>query len=277
MKKIIGIICALSLISQPALAVPTLPSLSFGDLENISKEFSSNFTYTSVTPPSSFGKKFLPWLGFEIGAVAGMTKSSSLQTLTGSSQFQYLPHFGILTALSFDYGIAVESVLVPKTTIQGVSTSYTGLAAKWTITDAFFEWLPVSIAVKGHWAKAALDYGQNISNSTTLNQTVNAKIHLENTVWGLNGAVGYKILEEIEPYAGVGFLFGNAEASVSGTSGTLFTGSGFNGVQQTASSKPNSVQLFGGVQFHLLAINISAEAMRAFATNNYSAKFSFAF
>jgi opacity protein-like surface antigen len=146
------------------------------------------------------------------------------------------------------------------------------------VTDSFWEWIPVDIAVRAHWARASLDISQTINNSSTANQNVNAKIEVDNTVWGMNASVGHTFFGVIEPYAGFGFLKAKGEAKVVGTTNaTIFVGTGFSGLTTSASSSPSSVALFGGIQFHLFVVNISAEAMRAFGTNNYTAKFSFDF
>ena len=260
-------------------AVPTLPTISQAQLDNIVKEFSANFTYTNASPPSVFGKKILPWLGFEFGLVAGITKSPELDTIVTTEKIGEIPHVGIFTGFSFPYGLAFETLLIPKTKIKDVNINYTGLAGKWTVTDVFWEWLPIDIAVKSHWAKATVSYGQTINNASTGNVPVNANIELSNAIYGGNASVGYDIagIGLAEVYAGVGFLMGKGQAKVLASTGTIFAGLGFTGTEQSASSSPSSAQIFGGLQINLFVVNLSAEAMRAFGTNNYTGKFSFDF
>lgn len=283
MKRVITLLTLILFVAGQTAeaAVPTLPnSLSKDSLDKIAKEFSSNFTFTNASPPSVFGKKLLPWLGFEVGLVAGFAKSPELDTLVTTEKIDKIPHVGILTNFSFPYGLALESNWIPKKNIKDVNISYTAFAAKWTVNEVFWEWLPVDIAVRGHWAKATVDYAQTINNSTTGNTDARATIELSDKVWGFNASVGYGLFDDlIEPYVGVGFLRGIGEARIIASSPTItiLTGLGFTGNQQSADSKHSSAQFFGGVQFNLLVVNLAAEAMRAFGTNNYTAKFSFDF
>lgn len=274
MKYLFLIAALLGLSQEAGAAIPRLPDLSQQNLDKIAKEISANNTYTNASAPKTFGKRLHPDLGFQIGVVGGLTKVPDLDTLVSTENIPTLPHAGVHLGVSFPYGLMLESNFLPTTKISDVNISYFSLAGRWVITDTFWEWLPFHWGVLAHYGKSTLNYNQTVNNSSTSNTNLTAKIDITNSIWGLNTSVGYSFFDMIEPYAGIGFLIGNATVAASGSATvTVFSFTS----AQSASSKPSSVQLFGGVQFDLFIVKLGVEAMRAFGTNNYSANFSFNF
>ena len=276
LKRFNVVLAALVMLTPVAAQAQTLnlQDLSQANLEKVSKETSANFVYTSASAPSSFGKRILPWLGFEVGFVGGITRTPDIDSLVPNEEIDTLPHLGIHLGFSLPYSIALESNFVPQRNIKDVSIAYSALAGRWTITDVFWEWLPISWGVLAHWSDASLSYTQRIQNSSTSNVPVQAAIKIKNTVWGANTSVGYKILDFVEPYVGAGFVFGRGEVNVSGSATvTIFTFTS----AQSADAKASSLQAFGGLHFDLFFFNLGIEAMRVFGTTNYTAKVSFDF
>ena len=255
-------------------AVAAVPSITRDQFDKIVEEFTANTAYTSASPPSSFGKKLLPWLGFELGIVAGVTKTPDLDNIV-AEKVDKIPHLGFFTGFSGPYGLALESVFIPEKRIKDLSLTVTGIAAKWTVTDQFWTDLPVKLGVKAHWAKTTISHSQTIQNNSTANLPVDATVELADEVYGMNASVGYELFGFIEPYAGLGYLTGEADGRVTAnTTATIFVGDGFAGTETSVSSSPSSAQIFAGVQFNFLAANLAVEATRAYGTNRYTLKLS---
>jgi hypothetical protein len=272
----IAVLAAVLLPAQGFSAVPSLNNLTVGDYDKIVREFSANFSYSSVTPASSLGGVW----GFEIGAVGGLTKSPELLTLvkkTGSSYDQdKLPHGGALVRVGAPFGLTGELVIFPKMKISDLSIGQYGGAAQWTITDLFLTDFPVTMAVKGFFSKTSMDYTQSLNNSTTGNQPVDATITYDDTLLGAQFLVSKSFLV-FEPYVGLGYVRSTGDLSVSAVlapNASLFPGQG---VGNSISSKPTSSQLLAGLDIRLAVFSLGAEYQRAFGTDTVNGRLSFRF
>ncbi len=95
-----GLVTFALLLAQTALAdVPTLNNIDRGELDSVVKEFSANFTHTTVSPAKSLGHLW----GFEVGVIAGITKTPKLNALvkevSPNTTVDKIPHGGILAML----------------------------------------------------------------------------------------------------------------------------------------------------------------------------------
>ncbi len=258
---------------------PELNNIDRADLDNVVKEFSANFTHTTVSPAKSLGRVW----GFEVGVLAGITKTPKLEALvhevSPSTDIGEVPHGGLLGMVTFPYGITGEVTLVPETTASGVTVENKSAGVKWTVTDVFP--LPtvvdiLSAAVRFHISTSDLSYKQTIRNSSTGNIPVDATILFDSTVWGLNTTISADVLI-FEPYVGFGFAKSSTDVSIKATgSATIFTGDVITASSgQAASSKPSSAHIFAGVQMDMILAHLSAEISRVFDTTSYMGKFSF--
>ncbi len=247
----------------------SLTNISQQEYENIVKELSSNFYYTTVSGASSLGKTF----GFELGVIAGMSDIPDIQTLVKRSDpntnlDDKFPHGNIMARLTTPfYGLTVEAAAIPKINASDAEFSQYGGAVLWTITDVFFEDLPVSLATRVYYKKTNFDYSQNISG-------VPAQISLDSAVKGIHGIVSKKFFDMVEPYAIIGYTKADGDLSITSSNplaSILASGLG------TTSSSPSSLQLIGGVDLQFAFFSIGAEAARSFDRNSYTGRMSFRF
>ena len=256
-------------------AAPSIDNIDQGDLDKVVKEFSANFAHAPVSPPSSLGKIF----GFELGAVAGATSTPEFQRLVKEvdpdTNIPYIPHAGIFAALSVPFGITLEANLIPKTTVSDVSIDNVGLGLKWTMTNVFWTASPFDLALRAHYSSSQLSFKQTVQNASTSNQPVDAVVTYDSNSYGVNLSAGARLIF-IEPYAGLGFIKGKGDLSVSGSSFVSIFNTTFSS-SQSASSDATSAHLFAGLQFDLLLFHLGFEYGNAFGVNRYSAKLSLAF
>lgn len=250
--------------------------LSLGDFNAVMEEFSANFLNSTVSPPSTFGKKILPEFGFQVGVVGGITKSPAIDRLVSTEKLDKIPHAGILAAVTGPYGITLDGLFVPSIDISDVSMDIYGFGAKWTITEVFWEWLPISLAARFHYNSTEVKYSQTINNSSTGNTPVAASVTVGNDVWGFNVAAGYPLWGFFEPYLGIGYANGNGDLTINAAGGATFLGTDITATN-TAEVSNSSFHFFTGMQLHFLIMNLGVEYNRVFNHNRYTAKFSFDF
>lgn len=254
------------------LAVPRAQAASFSftdisqkDLDNVTRELSANSTIHNVMPPSSMGSIF----GFEVGVVAGVTKTPEIQKLvkeaSPSTDVPALPHAGLHGALTVPFGITAEATIVPKIkSSEAEYSQFTG-AVKFSLSDGLLSMLPLNLAVRGFYSKTDFSFQQTISGvSTNVDYTGN--------VMGAHVMVSPKFLPIIEPYVGLGYLSAKGDMSLSGTS-TFFN---FTSAQK-AESKPTSSHVFAGITAKLLLLSIGVEYARMFDTQSYTGKLALGF
>ncbi len=267
-------IAVLAILPMRAFAdVPSLNNITAADYEKIVKELSANFAYSSVTPASSLGGLW----GFELGVVAGVTKTPEILNLVRRSGGSYnedkFPHGGALLRIGAPLGFTGEIMAFPQITVSDLTLSQYAGAAQWTMTDLFFTEWPVAVAFKGFYSATSLSYKQRLQNSSTGNVPVDATIDFDDDLYGLQALVSKKFLV-FEPYLGAGYVKANGKLAVSASiPGTTI----FSGLGTSATSKPSSLQLMGGLDVRLLFISLGAEYQRAFGTNSFNGRLSFRF
>ncbi len=233
--------------------------ISKSDLEKIMDEVSSNFHHTSVSGAGTLGSIF----GFELGVIGGITKTPEINKLVKeqdpNEDVEQVPHGTLLGVLTVPLGITAEVGIVPEVGSGDFKFSRQSLGVKWTITEVLLTDLPVSLAIKGHYTKADLEFEQPVNGQDT-------KVKVEDTVTGFLFLVS-KNFAIVEPYAGVGYLMSDGEIDVSGSS-TIFN---FTAATQ-ASAKNSSMQFLAGAELKLLVFKVGAEYSRQFDTDRYSLK-----
>lgn len=272
----IAVLAAALIPAQGFTADLSLNNLTLADYDKIVKEFSANFAYSSVTPASSLGGLW----GFEFGVVAGITKSPELLNLVKRSSASYdqdkLPHGGALARLGLPMGLTVEALVFPKMKISDLNIGQYGGALAWTITDEVLPNPFVNVALKGFYTKTSMDYTQRLNNSSTGNQPVDATISFDDALYGVQALASHKILV-FEPYVGIGYVKSKGDLSVAASlapNATIFPGQG---IGNSASSKPSSAQLMGGLDIRLAFFSLGAEYQRSFGTSSLTGRVSFRF
>ena len=234
-------------------------NISQEDLENIMDEVSANFHHTSVSGANTLGSIF----GFELGLIGGITKTPKIDALVKEQDpdesAEQVPHGTLLGVLTVPLGITAELGIVPEVGSGDFKFSRQSLGVKWTITEVLLTDLPVSLAIKGHYTKAELEFEQPVNGQDT-------KVKVEDSVTGFLFLVS-KNFAIVEPYAGIGYLMSDGDIDVSGTS-TIFNFT----TSQQASAKNSTTQFLVGAELKLLVFKMGAEYSRQFDTDRYSLK-----
>lgn len=271
---------AASLVFLPSAgfaATFSLSDITAGDYESIVKEFSSNFTFSTVTPASSLGG-----LGhFELGVVGGTTKSPALEALVkradSTAKFQgKLYHGGPLVRIGLPASLTAEAIVFPTYTKSDVKFSEYAGSLMWTPTEGVLDFLPFSLAAKGFYSNTNVSYKQNVTSTVSgVSTVVNATIAFKDTIWGGTMIASKKILM-FEPYAGLGYVHAKGTLSVDAT-GTVSIFNSSLTQSNEATTKPTSSQVLLGVdaQFAILALGL--EYQRAFGQSSTNARLSFRF
>ena len=182
----------LCLLGSSAFAATSFTNVTQDDYNNITKEFSANFTHSSVTGASTLGKIF----GIELALVGGSTASPNISSIvqrSGGSSISNLIHGGVLIGASVPFGISGELVTIPKMSSSDASFQLSSLAVKWTM-DEVFTVLPFNLALRGLYSTSKFSFSQTISG---LDSTVSN----DNKVTGLQLLASPKLpfLEQIWP------------------------------------------------------------------------------
>ena len=255
---------------------PVFDDIDRAELEEIIDEFGSSLSHTSVSPASSLGSIF----GFELGVIGGLVQTEGIERIVRSvspgTEAEQVPHAALYGALTIPFGITVESTLVPEIETSDYEFQRLGLGLKWTITDTFLSFLPLSIALKAHMTRAELSFAQVLNNSSTANQDVNVDIKYDTTITGLNLIVSKNLLL-VTPYAGIGFVKIDGELGVeSSTSGLSIFDPGLTSSSEFE-EEVTGEEYFAGVQFNLLLFKFGIEAGKILDNEKISAKFSLKF
>lgn len=231
-----------------------LNSLTQTDLDNVNKEMSHNFMFSSVSGASSLGSIW----GFEVGVVGGMSNADHLNEIikrtSPNSDFKNLYDAAVMARVSIPAGFTLEASLLPKVDFQGAKVSQMGAAARYTIIE-----LPVAVGVRAHYSKSNFSFTQTQGAFT-------GNVDYDNSVYGLQAVVSQNFLL-IEPYAAVGWVHGKSDLAATGTGS----------IGQTGDAKASSMDLTVGANLHLAFFNLGAEYSRAFGTNRYLGKLTFGF
>lgn len=272
-------IAALALAITPCVASAetfNLSSLTLADFDKIIKEFSSNFSYTTVTPASSLGGLG----GFEFGVVGGKTDAPELLRLVkqanSSASFKGdLYHGGVVGRVGLPYGLTAEALFFPKKKFKDASFQEFGGAVMWTATDSVLEGLPLNLAVKGHLLKTKVTYSQTVTYTVPVAGAASGTgtVKFDDTLMGIQ-ALASKQFFFLEPYVGLGYIKSKGVLAVDAAGATTLLAFTSN---NRAESKPTSVQLMAGVDARFLFLSVGAEYQKAFGTSSMTGRLSFRF
>ncbi len=257
-------LAAVFMFSTSAMANIGFTNLTAKDFENVISDFSSNFVHTTVTGAGTQGAIF----GFQVGLLGGLSNSPEIRKLSRqvdpSSDVGSLPHGGLMGVVSVPFGITVEAMMVPSLKADGAKFSNTGMAVKWTLTEAIP--LPVDVAIRGHYTKTDLTYSQPINSVST-------DVDFNNTMMGFQALVGMNLML-LKPYIGLGTVSADGELTAKGTQ-SIFDNSFTSSTK--ASKKVSSSQMLAGVELNLMLIKLGFEYSSQFGTDRYTAKLAVGF
>jgi hypothetical protein len=241
-------------------------NISSEDLNTINKDFSSTFSYTSVSGASSLGSIF----GIEAGVIAGAAVTEGIESLAKevdpNSEISFLPHAWLVGAITVPGGITIEANFIPELDGGELSFDHLGLGVKWTVTDMIpIPAFPLNLSVKGYFSQTNLSFSQTDSGVT-------GDVNYENSMYGLL-AQGSVSLLVIEPYLGIGWQ--SSEGKLKSTLSAVFDPSLTTGSSATSEIDGTYFQL--GVNVTLLLLRLGFEYQNSFDADRYTAKLSFKF
>lgn len=181
-------------------------NLSKSDVENISREFSANFSHTTVSAPETGGL----W-GVEVGLVAGKTTTPDLKDVVEASggsgtDVSSIYHAGAMGRVHLPGEIFVELSLLPEQEINGLTIKNTSYEAGWN-AGGFFA-LPVDIAVGMSIANSAMSFKQ--TTPVVADTSIESKTRI---IWmGVS-----KTFLIVTPYAKLGTVSADSDFSATGT------------------------------------------------------------
>lgn len=274
MKKKLNTLVFLGLTMFPLAGfadTPVFEDISKSDLETITKEFSSNFSFTSVSPASSLGEVF----GLEIGIIGGASKVPGIEGIVRkaepAAQVDYVPHGTILIAASFPMGLGLELNYLPSIDQSELKFENKAFAVRWSLTSGFIKKSSFDFALKVHMAESKLGFTQLVSNPVP----TQTEVEFSSTTYGVMGLLSKEFLF-FEPYLGMGWITVDGGLRVEASDGSGFFDPSFT-IGNSAKLKDSGIQYFGGFNLNLFILRIGIEAGKIFDTTKYAAKMSVAF
>ena len=137
---------------------PTLTNLSSSDLNNVMTDFASNFA-----PPNSGAASLGSIFGFELGLIAGVTDSPSINTLS-NGDLDKMPYLTLFARIDTLYGLGFEFSILPIDE-GGFEYNYTSIGVKWRFSDMLD--LPLNLMVKINFTNADLAWEVTESTHTS--------------------------------------------------------------------------------------------------------------
>lgn len=243
-----------------------LQNIDRAEFSKIVSDFSANAQHTSVSGASSLGEIF----GFELGLVAGVTNTPEINKVAKSADpnanVSRLPHAELIGSLSVPAGVTVDFGFIPKVGSKEFKFNSYALGAKWTFSDLLSE-LPVSLALKGQFAKSQLQFNSVI-------QSVDTDFKYDNAITSFLFLVS-KDLGLFEPYAGIGTASTTGKMVVNGSS-QVFSDPEYSASQSASASKSSTVLMLGS-EVKLGFVKLGLEYARLYSTNGFTGKLAFYF
>ncbi len=265
MKKSLALLA--TVISFSVMAEdPQFSNISKKDVQNVSKEFGTNFSHTAVAAPETDGA----W-GVEVGIVAGQTGSPKFKKVINNSggdggEFDNIYHAGLMGRVHFPLDFFAEATILPEQEIGGVKIKSNSFSVGWNIGR--FTKLPFDLTVGYDHAKGEINFHQD-QDLTTSPVTPAADINLETTTKVMWVGVS-KTFAIVTPYLKVGTSTVDGDLNA--------TASIFNQAGQTSQSvSTNGGYFAAGVNLQLLILRLGVEATQMQDTKRISGKLSFAF
>lgn len=244
MKKLIPLLCLMAGFSQSASAgdFSALDQLSAADFRTLSEDFGSAMSYKGVTPTAPLAG--LVGFGFDIGIEATSTDISKsgaiLKTASNGSidiTSMIIPKLHVAVGLPFGIDVAAFTSVVPSTSIK-----LTGAELRVALLKGGVAY--PSVGIRGAMTK--------MSGSEELS--------FDTKSLDISISKGFLMLT---PYAGVGQVWVNSKANVTGAGGAVLD----------ESFTQNKV--FVGANLNLGLTNFALEADKTGGANSYSFKMGF--
>jgi len=244
--------------------------LSKKDVEDVTKEFATNFTHTISSAPSTNGL----W-GIEFGLTADTMGSPKLKDAVNASggdgkDFETLYSGGGYLRVHVPFELFFESSILPSTKISEVEVDNFTFGVGWN-AGSFFN-LPFDLALGYDVSNGEISFTQEVTDSVT-SATGTSKIKLESRTQKAWVGASKKLLF-FTPYAKVGVINMNSELAASANVNfDIFNYSS----AQKETVKKSSTYWAAGVQADLSVLSIGVEAMSALGNTRYAAKLGFSF
>lgn len=268
MKKLLLAVSLLTSFSVFAADVK-LQDLSKKDVEEVTKEFSSNFTHTIATAPSTDGL----W-GVEFGVTASTTSSPKLGKVIDNSggkgdDFESLYNGGGYLRIHVPFELFFETSILPKTEIADVKFNNTTFAVGWNAGRALG--LPLDVVAGYDVANGEIAFSQTLSIGG--GGTGTSDISLESSTQKAWVGVSKKILV-FTPYAKVGVI--NMKSTLKATGSAANEVFNFTSESEQTVRK-SSTYWAAGLQADLAILSVGVEAMSILGNTRYAAKLGFSF
>lgn len=261
LKRDLSFIIFFLLSSSVNAATPTFDNITDADMETISKEFSSVFVHTSVTPPTG------SLLGIQAAVVAGVAEVPGIADISKrvdpTSDIKYAPFAWLYGAVGLPAGFTVEANILPKYETNGFELSHYGGGLRYSLTDQILPMLPFDLSIRTYYSKSKIEFNQYIAPGTV-------NVDFENNMYGAEALFGVNLLV-VEPYAGIGFVKSDTELSGSSTVDPSFS-MFVDNISRSKKSSVDSARVILGLQFNLTILKIGLEYNNVFGSNRYAAK-----
>lgn len=274
MKKLLLAVGLLSSFSVFANDIK-LQELSKKDIEDVSKEFATNFTHTIATAPSTDGV----W-GVEVGVTASTMESPKLSKVVDASggegsEFETLYSGAGFLRVHVPFELFFETSILPKSKIADVEFNNTTFGVGWN-AGRFFS-LPFDLSLGYDVANGEIAFSQILELKNQPGVEGNADISLETATQKAWVGISKKLLV-FTPYAKVGVINMKSTLKATGTAAGEVFGQDFSMSQsQEEEVKESSTYWAAGLQIDLTILSVGVEAMSALGNTRYAAKFAFSF
>ena len=238
---------------------PQFGNLTQNDVDDISREFSANFSHTGVSAPETDGL----W-GIEVGLFGGKSSSPDLSDVIKASggdgsDFKNLYHGGIMGRAHFPLDIFAEVTLLPEREISDVTVKNSTFEVGWN-AGGFFN-LPLDLAIGLNFANSDISFKQT--------QPVVSNIELKSKTRILWVGVSKTFLF-FTPYAKLGKV--SSDSDVTATA-AIFDDTSI----QKRDSQNDGGYLALGANVQFLFIKLGVEFSQIMDVKRSSAKLSFDF
>jgi hypothetical protein len=241
---------------------PNFTNLDAAQTSAVLKTFGANFTFRPMDTASNYGKNF----GVSVGIGGGVTSGTAITEATGLPVSQ-IPHANIILGLQLPRGFAVEVGFLPNLSLSGLSFNSWGGDLKWNVGAGLGKLLPLDVAARVMYSTTSMSYTQTVTTPAPATDTLSLSTHS----FGFNVSAS-KSLVILEPFVGLGWMSQSGTLSNSGNI-PLFNTSLTNANTYNASN--SGLWAFGGLQFKLLILNITAEYDSMMGISSQSIKVGF--
>lgn len=265
------LIAASLLVSSLAYGDARFEDLSKQDVENVAKEFATNFTHTVSSAPSTDGL----W-GVEFGVVAATTASPKLKQVVTTSggdgdEFDTLYAGGGFVRIHVPFELFFESSMLPATKIAEVEVDNFTFGVGWN-AGSFFN-LPFDLSLGYDVANGETSFTQAVTDSGNPAISGTSNVKLESRTQKAWVGVSKKLFI-FTPYAKFGTV--NMNSDLTATADVNYSVFNFSSSQKE-NVKKSGTYWAAGLQADLSILSIGVEAMSVLGNNRYAAKFAFSF